>query len=100
MKKTKQTQEEMLYGTVKQTPSKRRLMGTPTPGKIRKVGVDPGAVSSGPSMFHSCVPLLRSTPPQHSLLQLASLIQALGEPSASPASRNQTKCVRALSDPF
>lgn len=39
MKKTKQTQEEMLYGTLKRTPSKRRLAGTPTPGKIRKVGV-------------------------------------------------------------
>lgn len=50
MKKTKQTQEEMLYGTAKQTPSKRRLMGTPITGKLRKVGVGPAAGSSVPSM--------------------------------------------------
>uniref|UniRef100_A0A3Q1F1T8 Protein regulator of cytokinesis 1a n=1 Tax=Acanthochromis polyacanthus TaxID=80966 RepID=A0A3Q1F1T8_9TELE len=37
MKKTKQTQEDMLYGTVMRTPSKRRLAGTPTPGKVRKL---------------------------------------------------------------
>ncbi|XP_023128588.2 protein regulator of cytokinesis 1-like isoform X2 [Amphiprion ocellaris] len=37
MKKTKQTQEDMLYGTVMRTPSKRRLAGTPTPVKVRKL---------------------------------------------------------------
>ncbi|XP_028285817.1 protein regulator of cytokinesis 1-like [Parambassis ranga] len=37
MKKTKQTQEDMLYGTAVRTPSKRRMAGTPTPGKARKV---------------------------------------------------------------
>lgn len=37
LKKTKQTQEEMLYGTATRTPSKRRLAGTPTPGKLRKL---------------------------------------------------------------
>uniref|UniRef100_A0A672HVW3 Protein regulator of cytokinesis 1-like n=1 Tax=Salarias fasciatus TaxID=181472 RepID=A0A672HVW3_SALFA len=37
MKKTKQTQEEMLYGTAAKTPSKRRVGGTPTPSKLRKV---------------------------------------------------------------
>ncbi|XP_047451996.1 protein regulator of cytokinesis 1-like isoform X2 [Mugil cephalus] len=36
MKKTKQTQEDMLYGTAVRTPSKRRIAGTPTPGKVRK----------------------------------------------------------------
>ncbi|CAJ1056501.1 protein regulator of cytokinesis 1-like isoform X2 [Xyrichtys novacula] len=36
MKKSKQTQEDMLYGTAR-TPSKRRIAGTPTPGKIRKL---------------------------------------------------------------
>nr|XP_046249251.1 protein regulator of cytokinesis 1-like isoform X2 [Scatophagus argus] len=36
LKKTKQTQEDMLYGTVKRTPSKRRIAGTPTPGKVKK----------------------------------------------------------------
>ncbi|XP_045893215.1 protein regulator of cytokinesis 1-like isoform X2 [Micropterus dolomieu] len=37
LKKTKQTQEDMLYGTAMRTPSKRRLAGTPTPGKVRKL---------------------------------------------------------------
>uniref|UniRef100_A0A672HUJ2 Protein regulator of cytokinesis 1-like n=1 Tax=Salarias fasciatus TaxID=181472 RepID=A0A672HUJ2_SALFA len=37
MKKTKQTQEEMLYGTAAKTPSKRRVGGTPTPSKLRKL---------------------------------------------------------------
>lgn len=55
MKKTKQTQEEMLYGTAKQTPSKRRLVGTPTPAKIRKVGVDSAAVTTVPSMYFTFV---------------------------------------------
>ncbi|KAM3609377.1 uncharacterized protein V6R79_013647 [Siganus canaliculatus] len=36
LKKTKQIQEEMLYGTAKRTPTKRRIAGTPTPGKARK----------------------------------------------------------------
>ncbi|XP_028305843.1 protein regulator of cytokinesis 1-like isoform X2 [Gouania willdenowi] len=36
LKKTKQTQAEMLYGTAARTPSKRRLAGTLTPGKVRK----------------------------------------------------------------
>uniref|UniRef100_A0AAY4CPW6 Protein regulator of cytokinesis 1 n=1 Tax=Denticeps clupeoides TaxID=299321 RepID=A0AAY4CPW6_9TELE len=37
MKKSKQTEEDMLYGTSLRTPSKRRLCATPTPGKTRKV---------------------------------------------------------------
>uniref|UniRef100_A0A8C3A712 Protein regulator of cytokinesis 1a n=1 Tax=Cyclopterus lumpus TaxID=8103 RepID=A0A8C3A712_CYCLU len=37
MKKTKQTQEDMLFGTSVRTPSKRRIAGTPTPVKLRKV---------------------------------------------------------------
>uniref|UniRef100_UPI0037E87970 protein regulator of cytokinesis 1-like n=1 Tax=Semicossyphus pulcher TaxID=241346 RepID=UPI0037E87970 len=37
LKKTKQTQEDMLYGTSMRTPSKRRIAGTPTPGKMRKL---------------------------------------------------------------
>lgn len=37
MKKTKQTQEDMLYGTSTRTPAKRRIGGTPTPGKVRKL---------------------------------------------------------------
>ncbi|XP_037624119.1 protein regulator of cytokinesis 1-like isoform X1 [Sebastes umbrosus] len=37
MKKTKQMQEEMLYGTSMRTPSKRRMAGSATPGKVRKL---------------------------------------------------------------
>ncbi|XP_069018304.1 protein regulator of cytokinesis 1-like [Embiotoca jacksoni] len=37
MKKTKQTKEDMLYGTAVRTPSKRRVATTPTPGKMRKL---------------------------------------------------------------
>lgn len=37
LKKTKQTQEDMMYGTSLRTPSKRRVAGTPTPGKMRKL---------------------------------------------------------------
>ncbi|XP_031138833.1 protein regulator of cytokinesis 1-like isoform X2 [Sander lucioperca] len=51
MKKTKQTQEDMLYGTSMRTPSKRRLAGTPTPGKVRKVNVT--STISTPNSFLS-----------------------------------------------
>lgn len=37
LKKNKQTQEDMMYGTSIRTPSKRRIAGTPTPGKMRKM---------------------------------------------------------------
>ncbi|MGH0128222.1 UNVERIFIED_CONTAM: hypothetical protein FKN15_044934 [Acipenser sinensis] len=37
MKKTKQIEEEMLYGTAPRTPSKRRFLGANTPGKVRKL---------------------------------------------------------------
>ncbi|KAF3854934.1 hypothetical protein F7725_022989 [Dissostichus mawsoni] len=37
MKKIKQIQEDMLYGTTMKTPSKRPMGGTLTPGKVRKL---------------------------------------------------------------
>ncbi|XP_074534446.1 protein regulator of cytokinesis 1-like isoform X2 [Halichoeres trimaculatus] len=37
LKKSKQIQEEMLYGTTMRTPTKRRIAGTPTPVKVRKL---------------------------------------------------------------
>ncbi|XP_020790777.1 protein regulator of cytokinesis 1 isoform X2 [Boleophthalmus pectinirostris] len=37
LKKTKQIQEDMMFGTSIRTPSKRRIAGTPTPGKMRKM---------------------------------------------------------------
>ncbi|XP_037650304.1 protein regulator of cytokinesis 1b isoform X1 [Sebastes umbrosus] len=36
LKKSKQTEEDMLYGTAVRTPTKRRLLGTHTPNKSRK----------------------------------------------------------------
>lgn len=38
LKKSKQTEEDMLYGTIVRTPTKRRFLGTTTPNKSRKVG--------------------------------------------------------------
>lgn len=37
LKKSKQTEEDMLYGTAIRTPTKRRFLGTTTPNKTRKV---------------------------------------------------------------
>lgn len=37
LKKNKQTEEDMLYGTTVRTPTKRRFLGTPTQNKSRKV---------------------------------------------------------------
>ncbi|XP_061077742.1 protein regulator of cytokinesis 1-like isoform X2 [Conger conger] len=37
LKKSRQTEEDMLYGTVKRTPSKHKLPGNNTPGKTRKL---------------------------------------------------------------
>ncbi|XP_068170194.1 protein regulator of cytokinesis 1-like isoform X2 [Antennarius striatus] len=49
LKKSRQTQEEMLYGTGKKTPSKRRIAGTPTPGKVRKFNA--ASTNSTPTSF-------------------------------------------------
>uniref|UniRef100_A0A3P9CFH7 Protein regulator of cytokinesis 1b n=1 Tax=Maylandia zebra TaxID=106582 RepID=A0A3P9CFH7_9CICH len=37
IKKSKQTEEDMLYGTAVRTPTKRRFLGTATPNKSRKM---------------------------------------------------------------
>ncbi|XP_061679546.1 protein regulator of cytokinesis 1-like isoform X2 [Syngnathoides biaculeatus] len=50
LKKSKQTQEDMLYGTAVRTPSKRRIGGTPTPSKQRKMGM---STISTPNSFVS-----------------------------------------------
>ncbi|XP_047243189.1 protein regulator of cytokinesis 1-like isoform X1 [Girardinichthys multiradiatus] len=52
LKKTKQTQEDMLYGTTMRTPSKRRIVGTPTPGKIRKM-TGTSTISTPNSFLHT-----------------------------------------------
>uniref|UniRef100_A0A3Q3JSD4 Protein regulator of cytokinesis 1a n=1 Tax=Monopterus albus TaxID=43700 RepID=A0A3Q3JSD4_MONAL len=51
LKKTKQIQEDMLYGTVVRTPSQRQIAGTPTPGKARKL-TGPSTIST-PTTFLS-----------------------------------------------
>ncbi|KAK3525779.1 hypothetical protein QTP70_007541 [Hemibagrus guttatus] len=49
MKKSKQTEEDMLYGTALKTPTKRRLAGAPTPGKSRKLNSTSSIISSTPN---------------------------------------------------
>ncbi|XP_026094412.1 protein regulator of cytokinesis 1-like isoform X1 [Carassius auratus] len=50
MKKMKQTEEDLLYGTIIRTPTKRRhAAGTPTPGKTRKLTSSSSLYSSTPN---------------------------------------------------
>uniref|UniRef100_A0A673H3E4 Protein regulator of cytokinesis 1-like n=1 Tax=Sinocyclocheilus rhinocerous TaxID=307959 RepID=A0A673H3E4_9TELE len=49
MKKMKQTEEDLLFGTTIRTPTKRRLAGTPTPGKTRKLISTSSMCSSTPN---------------------------------------------------
>ncbi|KAM6341371.1 protein regulator of cytokinesis 1-like [Podargus strigoides] len=37
LKKSRQTETEMLYGSTPRTPMKRRVLGSPTPGKVKKL---------------------------------------------------------------
>ncbi|XP_044212420.1 protein regulator of cytokinesis 1b isoform X1 [Thunnus albacares] len=46
LKKSKQTEEDMLYGTAVRTPTKRRFLGTTTPNKSRKMGNTTSSISS------------------------------------------------------
>ncbi|XP_015240318.1 PREDICTED: protein regulator of cytokinesis 1 isoform X2 [Cyprinodon variegatus] len=48
IKKSKQTEEDMLYGTAVRTPTKRRFLGTPTSNKSRKLNAT-CSMSSGHS---------------------------------------------------
>ncbi|XP_030576152.1 protein regulator of cytokinesis 1b isoform X3 [Archocentrus centrarchus] len=49
IKKSKQTEEDMLYGTAVRTPTKRRFLGTTTPNKSRKMCNATSSMSSGTS---------------------------------------------------
>ncbi|XP_069581721.1 protein regulator of cytokinesis 1b [Brachyistius frenatus] len=49
LKKSKQTEEDMLYGTAVRTPTKRRFLGTTTPNKTRKLFNATSSISSGTS---------------------------------------------------
>ncbi|XP_063053098.1 protein regulator of cytokinesis 1a isoform X2 [Engraulis encrasicolus] len=62
MKKSKQTEEDMLYGTIVRTPSKRRMAATPTPGKTRRMNNTTSTMSTPNSTLRSAngVPLCHS----------------------------------------
>ncbi|XP_064785229.1 protein regulator of cytokinesis 1-like isoform X1 [Oncorhynchus masou masou] len=49
LKKNQQIEHDLLYGTAQRTPSKRRLAGTPTPGKARKLNATSGIYVSTPN---------------------------------------------------
>ncbi|KAK6317725.1 hypothetical protein J4Q44_G00110160 [Coregonus suidteri] len=49
LKKSQQIEQDMLYGTAQRTPSKRRLAGTPTPGKARKLNATSSISGSTPN---------------------------------------------------
>ncbi|XP_029354158.1 protein regulator of cytokinesis 1b isoform X1 [Echeneis naucrates] len=49
LKKSKQTEEDMLYGTAVRTPTKRRFLGTNTPNKTRRMFNATSSISSGTS---------------------------------------------------
>ncbi|KAM9367032.1 protein regulator of cytokinesis 1b [Symphorus nematophorus] len=49
LKKSKQTEEDMLYGTSVRTPTKRRFLGSATPNKSRKVFNATSSISSATS---------------------------------------------------
>nr|CAG5996601.1 unnamed protein product [Menidia menidia] len=49
LKKSKQTEEDMLYGTAVRTPTKRRFLGSTTPNKSRRMCNATSSMSSGAS---------------------------------------------------
>ncbi|XP_056877393.1 protein regulator of cytokinesis 1b isoform X1 [Takifugu flavidus] len=54
LKKSKQTEEDMLYGTIIRTPTKRRFLGTPTPNKSRKFNATSSSSSATPNSTMRC----------------------------------------------
>ncbi|XP_053128405.1 protein regulator of cytokinesis 1 isoform X2 [Hemicordylus capensis] len=56
LKKTRQTEEEMMYGSTPRTPNKRRVLGFNTPGKLNTTAATPNSTfrsALGGSVFHS-----------------------------------------------
>ncbi|XP_061101603.1 protein regulator of cytokinesis 1b isoform X1 [Conger conger] len=49
LKKSRQIEEDMLYGTAIRTPSKRRIPGAATPGKMRKFNTTSSIYSATPN---------------------------------------------------
>ncbi|XP_051548162.1 protein regulator of cytokinesis 1-like isoform X2 [Myxocyprinus asiaticus] len=63
MKKLKQTEEDLLYGTLIRTPNKRRLAATPTPGKTRKLITTSSICSTPNTTLRSTCPSPAMRPP-------------------------------------
>ncbi|XP_060116054.1 LOW QUALITY PROTEIN: protein regulator of cytokinesis 1 [Heteronotia binoei] len=70
LKKSRQIEEEMLFGSTPCTPSKRRVLGAATPVKVRKLNATASTPNStirsalGGSVFHSPASRPGSKPPQ------------------------------------
>lgn len=79
LKKSKQTEEDMLYGTAIRTPTKRRFLGTTTPNKTRKVVEPIGLTSVQPP-----------PPPPLLTLSLCASPQLNATSSTSSATSNST----------
>uniref|UniRef100_H3DN66 Protein regulator of cytokinesis 1b n=1 Tax=Tetraodon nigroviridis TaxID=99883 RepID=H3DN66_TETNG len=54
LKKSKQTEEDMLYGTIVRTPTKRRFLGTTTPNKSRKFNATSSSSSTTSNSTMRC----------------------------------------------
>ncbi|XP_068459835.1 protein regulator of cytokinesis 1-like isoform X2 [Clinocottus analis] len=90
MKKTKQTQEDMKFGTsVVRTPSKRRLVGTPTPGKVKRL--DCTSTSCTPNSILSA--RLGGTMCQQSSIQRPPLSASKGFGLRTPGHGNAPRAI-------
>ncbi|KAJ7994773.1 hypothetical protein DPEC_G00252950 [Dallia pectoralis] len=79
LKKSKQIEEDMLYGTTVRTPTKRRFLGNATPGKTRKLNGTTSSLSS----VHS-----------NSTVRSAYVGTVCHSPSRPPLSLNKAPSVR------
>ncbi|KAM9067650.1 protein regulator of cytokinesis 1 isoform X4 [Sarcophilus harrisii] len=83
LKKTQQTETEMLYGSTPRTPSKRRVLGPNTPGKVRKPSKTPSRLGQ------KAAPLGRQGHNKENI-ELSGSILTGGCPYSAPLQRNLT----------
>ncbi|XP_072474749.1 protein regulator of cytokinesis 1 isoform X4 [Notamacropus eugenii] len=83
LKKTQQTETEMLYGSTPRTPSKRRVLGPNTPGKVRKPSKTPSRLGQ------RTAPLGRQGHNKENI-ELSGSILTGGCPYSAPLQRNLT----------
>ncbi|XP_027708016.1 protein regulator of cytokinesis 1 isoform X3 [Vombatus ursinus] len=83
LKKTQQTETEMLYGSTPRTPSKRRVLGPNTPGKVRKPSKTPSRLGQ------RTVPLGRQGHDKENI-ELSGSILTGGCPYSAPLQHNLT----------